>query len=67
MLFRSAIRFMENYEHPLDIDSVYRDIEDAKKKNQDHYRIKNKRNREIVDPQIANILLYEYYGRQAVL
>ena len=62
-----AIRFMENYEHPLDIDSVYRDIEDAKKNNQDHYRIKNKRNREIVDPQIANILLYEYYGRQAIL
>jgi hypothetical protein len=62
-----AIHFMENFSHPLNVDSVHKEIEDAKKNNRDHYRIKSRKNRDLIDAEIANILLYEYYGRQAVL
>lgn len=61
-----AMRFMEKFTHPLDVNLVHEEIQDAKKTNNDHYRIKSKNDRDLLDAEIANILLKEYYGKEAV-
>jgi hypothetical protein len=62
-----ALHFMEHLKYPLDEDLVLKEIQDARKENRDHFRIKSRANRNLIDAEIANILLREYYGKQAVL
>lgn len=57
-----AIHFMDKFS-AFDEPQVLLEIDSARRKNHDHFRIKNNNDRDRIDIRVANVLLREYYGQ----
>lgn len=58
-----CIHFMERFTE-CNMEQVLHEINIAKQMQHDHFRIKNKYDRLLLDPYIMNVLLTQYYGEK---